>query len=372
MIKINKEKTYLQQFDVQSKIQYNFSKKTKWIAWLLLCLLSAVILIVPQLPIIIIFGIVGVVLSLTTAVDIVAMSESSIVLLVLTLITTAASIGGYFIYVKFIERRPFYTIGLRQKRRLHKYLIGGLIAIGMQMTYFVIIIVSGFGEIAKEAIVSVNGLGFGAIGIVLFALIAFLVQGASEEVMVRGWLFPVLARNYSATVAIVVSSGLFMILHLANDHISIIPLVNLFLYGLFAVLYALNEGGLWGIFAFHSIWNWFMGNVIGLPVSGIIPGGASLIETSLVGPEFITGGNFGPEGGIIVSALLFAGIMLLTKSCFDKGILEYVDKEILDDLTARKEESDEIFKKVKLETVDLKVDSRIREKSNGEIEMEFN
>jgi len=46
-------------------------------------------------------------------------------------------------------------------------------------------------------------------------------------------------------------------------------LANLALYGLFAALYALREGGIWGISAQHTAWNWAQGNIFGLQVSGI-------------------------------------------------------------------------------------------------------
>jgi hypothetical protein len=57
-----------------------------------------------------------------------------------------------------------------------------------------------------------------------------------------------------------------------------------------------------------------MGNVLGLPVSGMIIGNASIIETKLTGPDFITGGSFGPEGGILVTLIELIGIVYLCYS----------------------------------------------------------
>jgi len=362
MIKINKQKTYLHLFEDHSKYQYGFKPKNKWIGWLLLCLLSIIILIVPQIPVTILVGLIAFGISSVAQFDLIGLYETPVGFIITMLLSTGFSIICYYIYVKFVEKRPFYTIGLRQPRRLFKYLIGTLIAIGMQLTYFIIILITGFGEIVEEPIISTNGIGVNAIGIVLLALLMFLIQGASEEIMVRGWLFPALAKSYSAIAAIIISSGLFAVLHLSNDHVSMIAMFNLFLYGVFAVLYALNEGGLWGIFAFHSIWNWFMGNVIGLPVSGLIPGGASIIETKLVGPEVITGGAFGPEGGIIVSVMLSVAILVLIKMCFNKGILFKGDKEIFIEEEVEETVQPKIYKPI---------ESPVIENSNGEIEMDF-
>lgn len=375
MIRINKDKTYLQQFEDQSKIQYDFVSKAKWIGWLLVSIISIAIHILPQFPVFIVIGVVAGIMSATSGIDAMSLSSNSIVMVVGMFLTTGLGIVGFFFYVKAVERRPFYTIGLRQAKRLRKYMVGGLIAIGMQLTYFLIVHGVGFAHIIDQPVSATSGTGFDGLGIVFLALIAFLVQGAGEEVMVRGWLFPVLAKHYKALTAIIISSALFMALHLGNNAVSAIPLINLFLYGVFALMYALNEGGLWGIFAFHSIWNWFMGNVLGLPVSGIIFGNASIIETKLTGPTYITGGAFGPEGGLIVSVLLIAGIIVLTKKCLDKNIIEVVGKDTRDESSIK----DSVFDKSLDDFSDLDIQKSIKdtldhqliEKSNGEIEMSF-
>jgi uncharacterized protein len=90
-----------------------------------------------------------------------------------------------------------------------------------------------------------------------------------------------------------------------------ISLVNLALFGLFAALYALFEGGLWGIFAIHSIWNWAQGNLFGFEVSGLELQSGVLFDLMEVGPDWITGGLFGPEGGVVVTIVLLVSSALV-------------------------------------------------------------
>jgi len=116
----------------------------------------------------------------------------------------------------------------------------------------------------------------------------------------------------------VVSSLVFALLHslnfigLAMDPFYIgLALLNLFLFAVFTVLFALYEGGLWGVFAIHAVWNWAQGNVFGFEVSGGPAAGGTLFNLMEVGPDAITGGPFGPEGGLSVTVVLVAACAIV-------------------------------------------------------------
>ena len=72
-----------------------------------------------------------------------------------------------------------------------------------------------------------------------------------------------------------------------------------------------REGSLWGIGAQHAAWNWAQGNLFGFEVSGIAPAGGMLFNMMETGPDEITGGAFGPEGGLVITAVLLIGIAVL-------------------------------------------------------------
>ncbi len=146
------------------------------------------------------------------------------------------------------------------------------------------------------------------------SLVAFLIQGATEEIVVRGWLFPVLSVRSRIWIGIVVTSFLFGFLHLLNPGITILSISNIILVGVFAAFYVLKDSSLWGICAWHSIWNWAQYNVYGFAVSGMTIYSTPLFKPATNGPEFLHGGSFGIEGSIITTIMLtIASIVLWRK-----------------------------------------------------------
>lgn len=218
-----------------------------------------------------------------------------------------------WLWIWLFERRHLRTAGLEWQGALGKYLRGFLVGI------LLIAAATGLGALTGvqvSTLISTSPdpgsllLGFAGVFIIL---IGWLVQGGAEEVLTRGFLLPVFGVRYGVPVAILVSSVLFSSLHLFNEHLSAIALLNLALFGVFACLYALREGGLWGICALHSSWNWVQGNIFGLPVSGT-PSGSSLLTLQLTGPDWWAGGAFGAEGGLAVTlVLLLASAYLLLR-----------------------------------------------------------
>ncbi|KYH34229.1 CAAX amino terminal protease self- immunity [Clostridium tepidiprofundi DSM 19306] len=225
------------------------------------------------------------------------------------LIPCGFSILAFFGWVKFVERRPICTMGFEKDNFIRKYIRGFVIG------FLMLSICAGiFGIFNLVTIDNSNSSvkGLNALSGIFIVLIGWIVQGASEEVMVRGWLMPVIGARHNAIFGIFVSSIIFGALHLANSNIGVLPMINLILFGIFAAFYVVWEGGLWGICAVHSAWNWAQGNIFGFEVSGIIPAGGILIDLDPIkGNDIITGGPFGVEGGLVCSIVLLTGIVIL-------------------------------------------------------------
>jgi|GEM_PF-1107624 len=205
------------------------------------------------------------------------------------------------------ERRHLWTVGLERAGAVWKYLRGFLLGVLMLAASAGLAALTGVD--LQHVLDSPPGAAAPgtpmllALAGVFIVLPAWLVQGGAEEVLTRGFLLPIFGTRYGTTAAIVISSVLFSILHLFNANLTWIALLNLALFGVFACLYALYEGGLWGICALHASWNWVQGNLFGLPVSGS-SAGSSLVSLQLTGPEWWAGGAFGPEGGLAVTLVL--------------------------------------------------------------------
>jgi membrane protease YdiL (CAAX protease family) len=211
-------------------------------------------------------------------------------------------------WLALFEKRPLWTVGLEWSGVGQKYLRGLLVGLIMFMAS--ISISAALGYITFEEGNS-QPQGLVALGGVLLVFLGWTVQGSAEEVMNRGWLLPVIGARYHPLWGVIISSVIFAILHSLNPHLSIIAVLNLFLFGLFTALYALYEGGLWGVFSIHAVWNWAQGNLFGFEVSGGPAPGGALFDLMEIGPDVITGGPFGPEGGLAVTAVLVTSCVVV-------------------------------------------------------------
>jgi hypothetical protein len=224
-------------------------------------------------------------------------------------------ISSFFLMYVFVaawawlyERRPVHSLGYERPDALQRYGRGFLL--GLFLFTAAVGIQAAFGGVFVET-GDPSRQGTAAIAGVLIVLAGWLVQGGAEEVIARGWVLPVLGARYRPWVGILVSSLVFAALHALNDNLSVLAMVNLALFGLFAALYAMREGSLWGISALHSAWNWAQGNIFGFEVSGMSTGGGTIFNLGGIGPTWLTGGLFGPEGGVAVTAVLLLSILAI-------------------------------------------------------------
>jgi len=209
------------------------------------------------------------------------------------------------LWVGFFEKRPFWTLGYEQKNAFKQYLHGFLVG--------VVIFTAAVGGLSAFRFVGFENSdpsqqGLAALGGVFLILFGWIVQGGGEEVLARGWILPVIGARYRPWIGLAVSSLAFSGWHALNENLSVIAMINLALFGVFAGLYAMREGSLWGISALHSAWNWVQGNFFGFQVSGSSFGGGTLIDLIETGPDWVTGGLFGPEGGVAVTLVLIVSI----------------------------------------------------------------
>ncbi|CUB15347.1 CAAX amino terminal protease self-immunity [Bacillus cereus] len=228
------------------------------------------------------------------------------------LLTFGGAILILFIWVRFVEKRPFSSIGFWKEKWMRKYLKGALIG-------FVFISIPVIFLLLMESVkLQVQQITPTVIVGILGSLVAFLIQGATEEIIVRGWLLPVLSIRSRIWIAIIVTSFLFGFLHLLNPGITILSISNIILVGIYAALYVLKEDGLWGICAWHSIWNWAQYNVYGFAVSGTTVYSTPIFKSITNGSEILHGGSFGIEGSIITTIMLTIASIVLWRQLWGR------------------------------------------------------
>jgi len=217
-----------------------------------------------------------------------------------TLIATILTI----VYCRFIERRSLHSIGFVKKKGVSDYFLGLLI--GLILFSFSVLIAYLTGS------VEFNGLNSNIpYGIILLFLIGFIIQGMSEEVILRGYLLVSLSTKIPVIAAILINSLIFSVLHFTNPGASPLAAFNIALFGIFASIFALKSDSLWGVCGIHSAWNFVQGNFFGFKVSGLDTSSSILSFTSSDAGSLFNGGAFGMEGGLGVTITLFVGIIVV-------------------------------------------------------------
>ena len=108
--------------------------------------------------------------------------------LLITLFVTIFGIITPVIFCRFIEKRPLTSMGFKKKHAVRDYLIGLLI--GFAMFSVVVLINVLTGSMTMEGLnPDLTGAG---IGFILLFFAGFVIQGASEEILVRGYFAPIL------------------------------------------------------------------------------------------------------------------------------------------------------------------------------------
>ncbi|WP_426351107.1 CPBP family intramembrane glutamic endopeptidase [Alloiococcus sp. CFN-8] len=237
----------------------------------------------------------------TNITEIIANSD---VVTIVMLFTTIISIIGAIIYCRFIEKRPVRTMGFRKKNALKDYLLGLLIGAAIFSVSVLICILTDTADFVGLST------SFSA-GIILLFFLGYLVQGMSEEVLCRGYFMISIARKNTLWAAVIANSVVFSMLHLTNPGIGLMPLINITLFGIFASVYMLKSGNIWGVAAIHSSWNFVQGNIFGIQVSGLGKQESIFSVTLTEGGSLINGGSFGLEGGLAVSIVLLISIFVV-------------------------------------------------------------
>ncbi len=138
----------------------------------------------------------------------------------------------------------------------------------------------------------------------IFILVAF-----TEELFIRGYILNNLMGSINKFLALIISSVIFAIMHLANPNINLISFTNLILAGILLGLPCIYRRNLWPSIAFHFSWNFFQGSIFGFNVSGL--NGYSIIAQMRRGDTIWNGGSFGFEGSILCIMLQVFSIVIL-------------------------------------------------------------
>ena len=127
----------------------------------------------------------------------------------------------------------------------------------------------------------------------------FLAVAVGEEMICRGVIFRWIDERWNTWVALLISALFFGFGHMGNDNATWWSSLAIAIEaGLLLGAAYKWSGSLWLPIGIHWAWNYVQGNVFGLAVSGT-DAGHTILNTTVSGPDIITGGAFGPEASII-------------------------------------------------------------------------
>lgn len=224
--------------------------------------------------------------------------RTSVFLAMNGIFTLTAALGVGWLCGKLLERLPFASLGATFERRWGLNLLLGIV-LGI-VTFAVgagIGVASGGLNFSWNSATSAEIMQTLAVSFLVFAAAA-----AFEEALFRGYILQTFVRSNLMVFGVVLTSLLFATVHNGNPAASPISWINTLLAGVwFAVAY-LKTRDLWLPFGLHLAWNWAQGSIFGVEVSGLTDlVKAPLLRELDVGPAWLTGGDYGIEGGVITT-----------------------------------------------------------------------
>lgn len=217
-----------------------------------------------------------------------------------------------WVIVRFVNRKPLAAVGLWfHPRALRELGMGLLIGFLMMSGIFIVLLALGYAGVGWL------GRSYGEIFFTLvYAGTFFSIAAASEEVLFRGYVFQTMSQGITVLPSILIMSAIFGIGHMNNPNANALSTANVVLAGIWLSFAYQKTRSLWLPFGLHMAWNFTQTTVYGFPTSGITFSEHRLWNATVAGPEWITGGPFGPEGSVLATIALILGTWYILKSAY--------------------------------------------------------
>lgn len=209
---------------------------------------------------------------------------------------------------RYLDRRSFISFGLDlDMNALKDWVVGYFISFAMAAVVFFTMVVFGVTEFQ-----GVNDQLFTSQFLIKFLLMFIMYCGLVawwEELVFRGFLLQNMISGMGKNLAVIISCLIYGLVHATNDNAGVLSSLIIVLFGYMRLYGYLRTSQLWLSMGMHAGWNFFQGPVFGYATSGYAVD--TILVHNLNGPDWLTGGKFGPEGSVItvVVVLLAIGTM---------------------------------------------------------------
>jgi hypothetical protein len=210
------------------------------------------------------------------------------------------------ICIRLVDKRPWRDVWLDAAAARPKYFAAGFgvgtLAIGLPILGLI-----GGGWLHSAT--SAPGSWWGAC---LRVSLMLVPAALSEELLTRGYLLSVLRESWGWVWAIVATSIGFGVLHLQNPGVTAGSVATVTLAGFFLAAVLYRTRSLYAAWSAHLAWNWTMAVIFHASVSGL-PLESPGYRYVDAGPDWATGGEWGPEGGVPAAIGMAGGVLVLVR-----------------------------------------------------------
>jgi uncharacterized protein len=219
-------------------------------------------------------------------------------------ITLLSAVIATWVMVRGVDKLPWRELGLDRAAAAPTLLVKGAALGGLTIGIASLALVS-IHMLRIEATPSGSWWGDAAHSALLLAPAAFF-----EELFIRGYVFAILRRAGGWKLALSVTSIIFGLLHVANPGADSESILAVIVAGFFLGCILLVTKSLYAAGAAHFAWNWVMSGALHVAVSGL-PSADPDYRVVDSGPDWLTGGPWGPEGGLAAVAAMFVVLFYL-------------------------------------------------------------
>ncbi len=221
----------------------------------------------------------------------------------------AALLAESWLFVKAFDRRSFRIVGLWFYPGWGSEFAYGA-GIGAALLTILVGALAALRALAYHGLADLGGRD--VLGLVAIAGL-LLLAAVFEELTFRGYGYQRMLDGAGPLVGTAVFAAGFGAVHLTNPSATALSTANTALSGLLLALAYLKTRGLWLPIGLHWAWNFFMGPVFSLPVSGLHLG-PTLLRSEMRGATWLSGGAYGPEGGVVLTAICVAAAVGLART----------------------------------------------------------
>ena len=242
-------------------------------------------------------------------------------------ILVAWVLAASWLFLKYFEQLKLSSLGFAFYGRVGTELLAGCAISVLMIVAVVALQVIGGGTrlllnpMFWKSAAGVRSIDFTGVAIIakgaILTLVFISLAAAFEELLFRGYAFQTLLRDgISPVVPIILLSLIFGLAHWSNPSRTIFSTTNTMLAGVWLSVAYLKTRSLWFPTALHLAWNWTMGFIFGLPVSGLKLAQHPIFLSTSEAPLWLTGGSYGCEGGAPTTLILVVATIIIWKVKF--------------------------------------------------------